>query len=87
MLEVSKNQLLHQMFHGEPIVNRRNSSNNKRLTLTPKNSVRVRQTYFVKIWLIPHKSDHSIILIFIHYRFIIPNKKQTFYYSDMAFLK
>lgn len=75
------------MFHGEPTANRRNSSN-KSLTLTPKNSVRVRQTYFVKMWLmLPHKSDQSIILIFIHYRFITPNKKQTFYYSDMAFFK
>lgn len=42
MLEVSKNQLLHQMFQDSPIANRRNSS---RVTLTPKNSVRVRQTY------------------------------------------
>lgn len=38
MLEVSKNQLVHQMF--QPTVNRRNSSI-KSLTLTPKNSVRV----------------------------------------------
>lgn len=88
MLEVSKNQLLHQMLHSEPIANRPNSSNNKRLTLTPKNSVRVWQTYFVTIWLIlPHKSAQGIIIILIHSCFITPNKKKTFCYSYIVFFK
>lgn len=46
MVGVSTNQLLHQMFEAQLPNTEKKISNNKRVTMTPRNSVRVRAFKF-----------------------------------------
>lgn len=49
MVDVSTNQLLHQMFETQLQNKEKKMSTNRRVTMTPRNSVRVREFEFPHI--------------------------------------